>query len=181
MSGWNAETSANLAGTGALTIVEGSSFAVGAVTGEILPGQFQGVYFRDTRFISTWRLLVNDQPLECLSATVPTPYRAVFVGRAVRSPGRGDSPLIVERIRQVGVGLREELSLHNYSTEPIEFAVDLEVGADFADLFEVKGGTVHRTWTQSISERDGHLVIDSEWKDRQRGLQGLGPGRRHRR
>jgi glycogen debranching enzyme len=158
-----------------MTIVEGSSFAVGATTGDILPGQFQGVYFRDTRIICTWRLLVNDQPLECLSATVPKPYRAVFVGRAVRTPGRGDSPLIVERIRQVGVGLREELSLHNYSTEPIDFTIDLEIGADFADLFEVKGGTVHRTWTQSTSERDGHLVIDSEWNDRQRGLQVSAP------
>ncbi|GAB3044243.1 glycogen debranching N-terminal domain-containing protein [Parafrigoribacterium mesophilum] len=175
MSGWNAETSANLAGSGALTIVEGSSFAVSAVTGDILPGQFQGVYFRDTRFISTWKLLINDHPLECLSATVPKPYRAVFVGRAVGRPGRGDSPLIVERTRQVGVGLREEFVLHNYSTEPIEFTIDLEVGADFADLFEVKGGTVHRTWTQSISEQDGTLAIDSEWKDRQRGLRVSAP------
>jgi glycogen debranching enzyme len=170
VSGWNAETSANLAGAATLTIVEGSSFVVGAVTGDILPGQFQGVYFRDTRFISTWSLLVNDQPLECLAATVPKPYRAVFVGRAARHPGHGDSPLIVERVRQVGVGLREEIRLHNYSTEPIDFTIDLEIGADFADLFEVKGGTVHRTWTQLTSEQDGELAIDSEWNDRKRGL-----------
>ncbi|HUG49379.1 MAG TPA: glycogen debranching N-terminal domain-containing protein, partial [Terrimesophilobacter sp.] len=97
MSGWNAETSANLAGTATLTIVEGSSFVVGSVTGDIVPGHFQGVYFRDTRFVSTWRLLVNDQPLECLSSTIPKPYRAMFVGRVARQPGGKDSPLIVER------------------------------------------------------------------------------------
>ena len=95
MSGWNAETSANVAGTATVTIVEGASFAVGSVTGDIVPGQFQGVYFRDTRFLSTWKLLVNDQPLECLSASIPKPYRAMFVGRAARQPGRTDSPLIV--------------------------------------------------------------------------------------
>jgi glycogen debranching enzyme len=175
VSGWNAETAANLAGTATLTIVEGSSFVVGAVTGDILPGQFQGVYFRDTRFVSTWSLLVNGQPLECLAATVPKPYRAVFVGRVARQQGQVDSPLIVERTRQVGVGLREELSVHNYSTEPIEFTIDLHVGADFADLFEVKGGRVHRTWTQSMSEEDGALAIDSAWNGRRRGLRVSAP------
>ena len=175
MSAWNAETSANLAGAAALTIVEGSSFVVGAVTGDILPGQFQGVYFRDTRFVSTWKLLVNDQPLECLAATVPKPYRVVFVGRMARQPGQGDSSLIVERIRQVGVGLREELRVHNYSTKSIDFTIDLQIGADFADLFEVKGGTVHRTWTQSTTVEDGALVIDSAWNNRRRGLRVSAP------
>ena len=155
MTGWNADTSENLAGIATMTIVEGSSFAVCATTGDILPGQYQGVYFRDTRFVSTWILRVNEQPLECLSATIPKPYRAVFVGRAARQPGHADSPLIVERIRQVGVGLREEIALHNYSAEPIDCTLDLQVATDFADLFEVKGGTVHRTWTQTSTEQDG--------------------------
>ena len=176
MSGWNAETSANIAGIATLTIVEGSSFAVGAVTGDIFPGQFQGVYFRDTRFLSTWKLFVNDQPLECLSATIPKPFRAVLVGRAAWQPGRADSPLIVERVRQIGVALREDITVHNYSSRPIDFTLKLEVATDFADLFEVKAGTVHRTWLQSTSVQDGLLVIESEWNERKRGLAVSAPG-----
>jgi glycogen debranching enzyme len=176
VTGWNAEVSANLAGIATMTIVEGSSFAVSATTGDILPGQYQGVYFRDTRFLSTWILRINDQPLECLSATIPKPYRSVYVGRAARQPGHGDSPLIVERIRQVGVGLREEIALHNYSADPIDCTLDLQVATDFADLFEVKGGTVHRTWTQTTTDQDGLLIIDSEWNERRRGLSVSAPG-----
>lgn len=170
MSGWNEDTSANIAGIATLTIVEGSSFAVGAVTGDILPGQFQGVYFQDTRFLSTWKLLVNDQPLECLSATTPKPYRAMLVGRAARQPGRADSPLIVERVRQIGVAFRDDITVHNYSSTPIDCTLKLEVATDFADLFEVKGGTAHRKWLQSTSVHDGLLVIESEWNERRRGL-----------
>jgi glycogen debranching enzyme len=170
VSGWNTDTSAASAGTAALTIVEGSSFAVCAATGDILPGTHQGVFFRDTRFVSGWRLLVNGHPLDCLAAMTPKPYRATFVGR-VRLEDRTDSPLIVERVRQVGVGMREEIRVRNFSSVSFECPIDLEITADFADLFEVKGGHVHRTWVQSTHPSDGRLSVKSEWKGRKRGLE----------
>ena len=170
MTGWNTETSAASAGSAAVTIVEGSSFAVCAATGDILPGTHQGVFYRDTRFVSGWHLLVNGQPLDCLAAMTPMPYRAVFVGRA-RLEDRADSPLIVERTRQVGVGMREEIRVRNFSATSFECSIDLQIAADFADLFEVKGGTVHRTWVQSTTRSDGGLSVESEWNGRKRGLQ----------
>jgi len=48
--------------------------------------------------------------------------------------------LLVERRRYVDSGMREDLVLRNYASEPVGVSVVLEVAADFADLFAVKLG-----------------------------------------
>ena len=52
------------------------------------------------------------QPLEPLAAETKEPYRGVFVGRVARSHAYADSPLIVERLREVGAGFQEEVAGH---------------------------------------------------------------------
>ena len=176
MSVWNADTVAGSAGLGAVTMVEGSSFCVSSASGEMSAPLHHGVYFRDTRFISDWKLLINDQPVTSLAAMTYEPYRAVFVGRALIPSGRADTPLIVERSRSVGTGLREELSVRNYSGQSVSCTLDLEVGADFADLFEVKGDAITHRWRQNLQVHGDELVIESEWGGHERGLRVHAPG-----
>jgi glycogen debranching enzyme len=175
VSGWNADNAAHAAVTATTTIVEGSSFSVSGANGDILPGTHHGAYFRDTRFVSEWLLTVNDGPVEALTYVVPEPYKAKFIGRAVRQSEGADTPLIVERVRLVGTGLREDLVVRNFSRSDIECTMELAVDADFADLFEVKGGKILHHWT-GIRERTlTGLQIESVWRDHRRGLEVLAP------
>ena len=47
---------------GTVTLVEGSSFCVCRNDGDIDPGPPHGVFFRDTRILSAWRLRLDGRP-----------------------------------------------------------------------------------------------------------------------
>ena len=161
MTGWNTDTLAQSAGAGAITIVEGSSFCVSHANGDIVPELPHGMFFRDTRLVSRSTLLIDGAPIEPLSAMTPEPFRALVVGRAGHLPGRADTPLTVERDRRIDCGLREEITIRNYSRMPMTCRVELALEADFADIFEVKeeraGGAAHPL----VAGPDGRLHAES--------------------
>ncbi|HLT84573.1 MAG TPA: glycogen debranching N-terminal domain-containing protein [Phototrophicaceae bacterium] len=123
-----------------VTLVEGSSFCVSGASGDIEPGRSEGLFVQDTRVLSRWQLFVDDAPVEPLAVLPEEPYEAVFVGRAPVRPGNVEPTLVLERRRYVGQGMREDLLLRNYGSETAGVTLRLLVGADFADLFEVKEG-----------------------------------------
>ena len=110
MTCWNTETLAHTAGAGAVTIVEVTSFCVSGQNGDMEPDLPHGAFHRDTRVVSRLTLLVDGAPVEPLSSMMPHPDRVVMVGRAGHIPGRADTPLIVERDRRIGRGLREQIT-----------------------------------------------------------------------
>ena len=164
MAGWNADTAAGPLGSGAVTLVEGSSFCISLPNGDIHPEHPHGVFHEDTRILSRWNLTINGQSIEPLTATTKEPYRALFIGRVPRSDGYADSPLIVERMREVGAGILEELTIRNYSSDESECLVNLSVECDFADLFEVKEARVQRHWEESREPDDDSLTIRAVWQ-----------------
>jgi glycogen debranching enzyme len=127
---------------GTINLVEGSSFCISGRSGDISPGSPQGLFFRDTRFLSRFELRVNGQAPEPLAATIPEPFSAIVVGRSRPRPGRADSTLLLFRKRYIGRGMREDLEIHNYADEPSYCSLEYMVEVDFADLFEVKEGRV---------------------------------------
>src|SRR6059058_3418100 len=120
MAGWNVDTAAGALGAGTVTLVEGSSFCISAPNGDMHAELPHGVFVHDTRILSRWILAVNGQPLESLAAETREPYRALFVGRVPRSDGYADTPLIVQRLREVGAGIVEVITVRNYSSNPAE-------------------------------------------------------------
>jgi hypothetical protein len=118
MSGWNADNAAGSTGLGAVTLVEGSSFCISLQNGDIFPHHPHGFFHRDTRVLSRWCLTINGEQLEPLGAWNPSPYQGTYIGRAVRADGRADSPLTVERRREVGPGILEDITIHNYALQP---------------------------------------------------------------
>ncbi|NKX54124.1 amylo-alpha-1,6-glucosidase [Arthrobacter mobilis] len=176
MSGWNADTAAGPSGAGAVTVVEGSSFCISSPGGDIHPELTQGAFYHDTRILSGWQLAVDGQPLEPLTAQVMEPYRAVFVGRARRPDGHADSPLVVERERLVGAGLREDLTIRNYSRSSAECSIQLRVEADFADLFDVKGGVPIPRTSLGRRVQGDELVLETERHGSHRGIAVHGRG-----
>ncbi|KRE76018.1 amylo-alpha-1,6-glucosidase [Arthrobacter sp. Soil762] len=176
MAGWNADTAAGPLGAGTVTLVEGSSFCISMPNGDIHPEHPHGLFVQDTRILSGWSLLVNGQSLEPLAVETKEPYRALIVGRIPRSDGYADSPLIVERLREVGAGIQEQLSLRNYSLERAECVISLGVHADFASIFEVKEARIQRRWEETRQADAGALTIRAGWQDVRKGVVIEAPG-----
>jgi glycogen debranching enzyme len=169
MNAWNADTSAGPSEAGAVTVVEGSSFCISSHSGDIIAGGPQGDFYQDTRIISRWMLRVNGALREPLVAQTPTAFQATFVGRARSSDGRFDSPLVVRHQRHVGPGLRDDITIRNYSSESAECDIELSLDADLADLFDVKGGRVATETVVRRSVHDGELHIEAERDGQRRG------------
>src|SRR5262249_4245550 len=66
--------------------------------------------------------------------------------------------LSIMRKRSVGNGFHEELSVLNHSAKPVDLDVRIEVGADFADLFEVKDALPKKGKLSRRTE-DGQLIL----------------------
>ncbi|WP_309105691.1 glycogen debranching N-terminal domain-containing protein [Arthrobacter sp.] len=175
MAGWNADTAAGPLGA-TVTLVEGSSFCISLPNGDIFPEHPHGAFYLDTRILSGWRLTVNGQAVEPLAAETKEPYRALLGGRIPRADGYADSPLIVERLREVGAGIQEQVTVRNYSVEPAECLIRVEVEADFADLFEVKEARIQRHWKETREVDGDTLSVRSVWQDIRKGILVQAPG-----
>lgn len=156
---WTASSSVSLGRDGsAVTLVDESTFCISDPCGDVLPEYPHGLFFRDTRFVSGLRLQLNGRPPELLEATSTEPFSATFVLRDHPAAGLADSPLMVLRRRYVGQGMREDITLRNFGETPTHCRLELVVGGDFADLFEVKAGRIRKHG--ELSRRcDGHRLV----------------------
>ena len=154
---WTTSADASFGAGGLITLVEGSAFCISGRAGDIRPDLPEGLFFRDTRFLSGLSLRVNGAAPESLSANIVDPFSGVFVLRDRPLPGRADSHLMVFRYRYVGRGMREDMVIHNYSEEDAYCSVEIELGCDFADLFEVKEGRVEKIGVSSVHAEAGGM------------------------
>ena len=161
---------------GTVTLVEGAGFCVCGRTGDIAPDEPHGLFFQDTRLLSRWQLLVDDQSPEPLATMEAEPFATTFVARAQPRAGRADSTLLVLRRRYVGDGMREDVVLRNLAGESAACTVSVTVGADFADLFEVKESRVQRRGKHALQAGAGGLLFQRQWRDDVRGCRVHGDG-----
>ena len=147
---------------GTVTLIEGSTFCISQSSGDILPGEPQGLFVQDTRVLSGWSLTVDGRPAEPLSVQRADPYAAAFLGRLPPPPGApaGAAMLIVRR-RYIGDGMREDIAIHNTARRPAAVAVRLTADADFADLFEVKAGLAQPAAAVRAAATDSALTFDT--------------------
>jgi len=138
---WTAHAGATLLG-GTITLVEGSSFCLSSPSGDVLPGLPHGLIYRDTRFVSDLLLRINGRWPESLGALTLDPFSASFVLRDPPQPGLADSQLLITRHRYVGRGMRADIDVRNFAEAPRLCGIELNIDADFADVFAVKEGRV---------------------------------------
>jgi glycogen debranching enzyme len=121
-----------------LTVLEGNNFLVADDQGDVGSGS-EGLYYNDTRYLSSWRLLLNGEPPQLLSSgTVDYYSAAVFL----QNPATPTMPAgAVSLIRDVFVGeggMQNGLHVENHLLEPVSLELRLDFDFDFLDLFEVK-------------------------------------------
>src|ERR1700736_5392808 len=130
---------------GTLTVLDGNTFFVSDGAGDVEPGEdVNGFFHADMRQLSTWRLLLNGQPVHVLTSRTVDYYSAsVFATLASVSVGE-NPPISIRRDRFVARGVHEDLTVQNHSDHRQTVTIAVEYGSDFADLFEVKDRTPKR-------------------------------------
>jgi glycogen debranching enzyme len=136
-----------------VTLLEGSTFCISDRAGDVGFGKADGLFFRDLRVVSKLVVLLNGQRLEPLGFDQAEPFAGRFVARAAPAPGKADSTLLVFRNRYVGDGLRDDLLIRNYGLEAAYCRIEIEVGADFANLFAVKEGRVREDPGATVEQK----------------------------
>ncbi|MFG3713113.1 glycogen debranching N-terminal domain-containing protein [Micromonospora sp. NPDC047730] len=123
-----------------VSILDGNTFLVSDRHGDIEPSlDFPtGLFSFDTRFLSTWVLTLDGERLHALSVDDAESFRTRFFLVPGEPTHYLDAKVSVIRRRSIGDSFEEELTLLNHAGRETEFTVRLDMGADFADLFEIK-------------------------------------------
>ncbi len=136
----------------------GSAVLLTQPDGQIPWPTAMGLYFLDTRMLSTWSIYANGVSWELLNSGTPAYHLARIYLTNCLIPTE-DGPIAPRTLslvigRQIQEGMREEFTLTNHSVKPVRLNLEIVLRSDFADIFEVKGGTVIRRGR-----------IASEWSD----------------
>lgn len=122
----------------AVTLIDGRTFCISEVSGNISDLGPQGLFVLDTRYVSRLCFLIDGDPIETLGVDQKNSFSASFVGRHIGAVKVADTPTVAIRNRQLNRGLTEQLQVRNYGDEPAMLLVSLIIDADFANLFAVK-------------------------------------------
>lgn len=129
-----------------LTVKDDDLFLVTDTLGNISGGSVDdqkasmGLFCGDTRFLSRLELQIQGRSPVLLSSTADKGFLLSILCT---------NPMIEDRLRPDILGIRreialggalfEELEISNYSTTSVRFELSLSFGADFIDLFEIRG------------------------------------------
>ena len=142
---------------GMVSVLDGETFAVSDRRGDMdaSPTETAGLFHMDTRYLSRWILTVDGKRPGLLSTDDLAYHAAQFFLVPTTGTIYVDAPLSIIRRRAVGHGFHEDLELLNHAREPRDLEVRVEVGSDFADLFEVKALRPKRGLTHVEPTRHG--------------------------
>ncbi len=147
-----------------LLVHEGYTYLHSRMDGAVGRAPEEGLFDYDTRILS-WHAtrLAGEEPIGVAAPCLDnTRWQAVM---SVRRPGPGpEGPALPQDAielnveRRVGLGMVETIVVANHSMAPNSPDLEVEIGADFADLMEVLG------------ERRQHGAIQHDWDPSQRVL-----------
>lgn len=131
-----------------LVLHQGHSVLVTDRDGQIHWPSDKGLYFLDTRIISSWQIYANGVPWDLLSAADVSHYalRIFLTNRAVATESGEIRPhsLQLTLSRWISGGVHEDIDIVNYGPAPVRFNLEIALRCDFADLFEVRAERIAR-------------------------------------
>ena len=122
-----------------ITLVDGQTFCLSSRTGDFDTNPTHGVFFADMRVLSRAHLLVGGSLVEPLAVDQPDARSATFIGRC-HPADAPDTHLMVVRRRTISELWHEVIEVRNTSHTQATVHIELDVAADFADVFAVKEG-----------------------------------------
>ncbi|MEW2443167.1 amylo-alpha-1,6-glucosidase [Micromonospora marina] len=139
-----------------VSILDGNTFLVSDERGDVdpRPDLPTGLFSYDTRFLSTWRLLVDGRRLHGLSKEDVQYFENRFLLVLDEPTQYLDAKVSVLRHRVIGHSFVEDVKIMNHTDDRLVLRVRMEAGSDFADLFEVKNPQPKRAEVQVFTEDD---------------------------
>jgi glycogen debranching enzyme len=98
----------------------------------------EGLYTQDTRFLSRLRVRLSGAAPVMLSSTVASGHNAVVDATNPTLEGAPQETINIRRRLVVSDRLHCEIAITSYLAYPVALALEVELGADFADVFEVR-------------------------------------------
>jgi glycogen debranching enzyme len=142
-----------------IAIHQGQTVLLTEEDGQITWPSDMGLYFRDTRVVSSWSIFANGEPWELLNGGAKSYYasRIFLTNRSFLTQDGAIPPrtLGLTLGRCIDGGLHEDLDIVNHAMKPVIFQLEIALRCDFADLFEVKAkrivrrGRITTEWTAS--------------------------------
>src|SRR5579864_197207 len=111
----------------AVNVLEGSTFVVSDVRGDVQESTVAGFFHDDTRYLSRFVLTVNDTKLDPLTAGNINYFSAAFYLTNPDMPGLKARSISVRRARFVGDGLTEEIGIKNHLDTTVTLRLRLPV------------------------------------------------------
>lgn len=117
-----------------------------------------GLYADDTRYLSTWQVKLDGKAPKMLSANTKEGFAGKFIYSNLKGPSATEGTVLLQRELTLRNGMHERISLTNYSTDKQSVELTVDYGADFADMFEVRGSVRKKRGTFAPTEVHAHSI-----------------------
>jgi hypothetical protein len=122
-----------------ISIHQGQTVLITEETGQINWPSDEGLYFFDTRVVSSWTVYTNGEPWELLNGGAISYYASrIFLTNRSLPTEEGTIPLRTLGLtisRWISGGMHEDLDITNNSQKAVKFQLEIAVRYDFADIF----------------------------------------------
>ena len=129
----------------------------------------KGLYFFDTRVVSSWAISANGEPWELLNGGAINYYasRIFLTNRSLLTEDGTIAPrtLGLTISRSIGGGMHEDLDVTNNSRTPVRFQLEIALRCDFADVFEVKSGRIVRRGRITTQWSETHQRLRTTYRN----------------
>lgn len=144
-------------GPAQIAIHQGRTVLVCESDGAIAYPSEKGLYFDDTRIVSSWSLYADGQRWDLLSGGAIN-YDICRVHLTNKALQTEDGPVPARTLglvlsRSIKGGMHEDIDIINHGVTRIRFNLEIGLRCDFADVFEVKSGkairrgSIRTTWS----------------------------------
>jgi glycogen debranching enzyme len=131
-----------------ISIHQGQTVLVSESDGQVHWPSEKGLYFLDTRVVSSWAIYANGETWDLLNGGAVTHYasRVYLTNRRIRTV----DGVIPERTlglvlsRSIDGGMHEDIDITNNGMKRVRFQLEIAPRCDFADIFEVRSGAIVR-------------------------------------
>lgn len=131
-----------------IAIHHGQTVLVTDPDGQIGWPSDRGLFFFDTRVLSSWAIYANGVPWELLSGGATSYYtsKVFLTNRAILTEDGAVPPRMLGLVvsRAISGGMHEDLDITNNSMKRVRFQLEIVLRSDFADIFEVRSGSIVR-------------------------------------
>src|SRR6266403_4858651 len=131
-----------------IAIHQGQTVLISEEDGQINWPSEKGLYFLDTRVISSWAIYANGEAWELLNGGAISYYasRIFLTNRSLLTEDGTIPPRMLGLTvsRSIRGGVHEDIDVTNNGMMPVRFQLEIALRCDFADVFEVKSGRIVR-------------------------------------